>query len=333
MPAYNFKDLTGKRFGMLVVKERDLSNTKGKTKWICQCDCGNTVSCYAYNLPRGIVSDCGCTRKIDISNQKFGKLTAIKTTGKSDSSRSVIWECICDCGNIVEVSSRSLRKGLTKSCGCLNRRNLIGDKFGRLTVIEKAKSIKGRAMWLCLCECGNKTTVIGSNLIRGNSLSCGCLTDELNSKRMSTHGKSKTRIYGIWIGMKQRCYNPKVNSYKNYGGKGITVCDEWMGENGFCNFEEWSIKNGYSEDLTIDRIDPNGNYEPSNCRWADKETQMNNMTTNIYLTYNGKKQTISQWSKETGIKSATLNYRHRKGWSDIECIEGKSNNEYLITNK
>lgn len=324
MAAHNFRDIKGERFGKLTVKERDLSNPNSKTKWFCECDCGKVVSKYSYDLTKGIIKDCGCSRMIDLKNKKFGKLLVIERSEKKSKGREVIWDCQCDCGKTVAVSSRSLRNGLTKSCGCLHKLNLKGQKFGRLTVLEMDKVIKNKTMWKCLCDCGNEVSVFGSNLKRGNSLSCGCMANEMLSKRMTTHKKSYTRIYGIWIGMKQRCFNPNVKSYSNYGQKGIRVCDEWMGENGFQNFYDWSMLNGYNDELSIDRIDVNGNYEPSNCRWANNETQMNNMSTNVYLTYKGKTQTITQWSKETGIKAATLNYRHRNGWSDKECIEGKT---------
>lgn len=132
---------------------------------------------------------------------------------------------------------------------------------------------------------------------------------------------SRTRLYRIFDHMKQRCYNKHNTRYKDYGGRGIEVCNEWC--NNFQVFSDWSMSNGYKEDLTIDRIDVNGNYEPSNCRWVDNVTQQNNKRNSVYLTYNGKSQTMAQWSRELGINRHTLNKRHQRGYTDTECLFGR----------
>lgn len=129
------------------------------------------------------------------------------------------------------------------------------------------------------------------------------------------HGKSDSRLYGCWLDMKQRCYNSNNDDYHTHGGKGVTVCQEWQGENGAKNFIEWSIANGYRDDLTLDRIDNNGNYCPENCRWADAVTQANNRSTNHLITYNGKTQTMKQWAIEYNIPYCTLQMRIVRGWS------------------
>ena len=152
--------------------------------------------------------------------------------------------------------------------------DLTGQKFGRLTVVERHGVKDGHAAWLCKCDCGNTTVVNGRNLRNGRTTSCGCLHKEQLSARSITHGLTNTRLHRIWHCMINRCTYEKGKDFPFYGGRGIKVCDEW--KNDFKAFFDWAMENGYSDKLSIDRIDVNGNYEPSNCRWETMKAQANN---------------------------------------------------------
>lgn len=192
--------------------------------------------------------------------------------------------------------------------------DLTGQRFGRLTVIKKANSISGQTYWLCKCDCGNETTVISYCLRKGDTKSCGCLHNELiNSGCNSKHRKSSTKLYGVWSTMKGRCYNPNNSKYKRYGGRGIIVCQEWRE---FQPFYEWAMSHGYTEELTIDRINNDGNYEPANCRWATLKEQANNKCNTIIITFNSETKTLSEWAKKLNISRLCLWKRiYLRNWS------------------
>ena len=193
--------------------------------------------------------------------------------------------------------------------------DLTGLRFGRLVVKRRDYSYTKAAYWVCSCDCGNETTVQSCHLRSGATQSCGCLHMENALKsNWSTHGGSRTRLYAEWANMKKRCYNKKNPRYPDYGGRGVMVCDEWR--DSFEYFRCWALANGYRDDLTIERKDVNGNYCPENCCWATQKEQQNNRRNNHYITYQGKTQTIKQWSEETGISDATIYSRINKlGWS------------------
>ena len=189
--------------------------------------------------------------------------------------------------------------------------DLTAQRFGRLTVLEFVPTDKYGSFWKCLCDCGNRIIVRGMCLKRGDTLSCGCLRKETTAKTHSVHGLRRTRLYNIWTLMKNRCYNPNACNYNRYGSRGIKICDEWI--NDFKAFYDWSISHGYSDNLSIDRIDNNGNYEPSNCRWVDNKTQCRNIRRNVLVEYNGKMITLPEAAEITGIDLGALRSRYRNG--------------------
>ena len=190
--------------------------------------------------------------------------------------------------------------------------SLIGNKYGKLTVIDYAgKSKYGGRLWLCRCECGNEVIVQTAQLNNGRKKSCGCLPKE-NAKKIVRLAheanrkykiSSNSRLYACWRGMITRCTNNKDRYFKDYGCRGIKVCNEWQD---FDNFAEWAMSNGYNNSLTIDRIDVNGNYEPSNCRWATAKEQANNKRKTKYFEHNGEQKTLSQLANEYSINYKLL---------------------------
>ncbi len=195
--------------------------------------------------------------------------------------------------------------------------DITGQKFGRLTVlyrINRPAHIKSKNAWYrCLCDCGNYKDVCSKHLRSGAVKSCGCY----NVEHATKHGLSRTRLYRIWALMKDRCTNVNCPTYSCYGGRGITFCDEWKS---FENFHDWAINNGYKDLLTIDRIDVNGNYEPSNCRWSTMKEQGRNRRNNRNITINGKTMCLSEWCEIYGIDFYTVMSRLKRGWDYEKAI-------------
>lgn len=199
--------------------------------------------------------------------------------------------------------------------------DLSGQRFGRLTVIGRAENRRGRTAWDCKCDCGKHVVVTAHELRSDKTKSCGCLKVDCGKTVNLTHGMSYTRLHRIWDGMKQRCYNKNASRYGIYGKRGIVVCDEWR--DSFETFKDWALANGYTDELSIDRIDSNGNYCPENCRWADKVTQANNLRGNHLITYNGETRTMSQWAAEFNLDSRRVWARLKRGWSIERALTEK----------
>lgn len=262
---------------------------------------------------------------------RFGKLTVIERAPNYISptgNPSTMWKCQCDCGSVVSVRGSHLNEGKSRSCGCNGGKliNIIGQRFGKLLVVQKIDNEQKRTKYRCICDCGNTVVVDGYNLRHGIANPCVCTQKYQSGINNGTykHGSSQTRLYGIWQGMLNRCRNPKVNRFDSYGGRGIAVCDEWQE---FAAFQSWSLANGYNDSLSIDRIDVNGNYCPSNCRWADNQTQANNRTTNHILDFNGESHNIAEWSIITGINKGTIQSRLRRGWSVAQALSESARGE------
>lgn len=178
-------------------------------------------------------------------------------------------------------------------------RDLKGTKFGDLIVLnETPQRIKNVTYLKCRCICGTEKLFCAGNLVSGQSVSCGCKRKKTDFRRLTV----------IFNNMKQRCYNPCNSSYKNYGGRGIKICEEWLNEHK--TFYDWAINNGYNNSLTLDRIDSNGNYEPFNCRWVSMEVQQNNRRNNHKITLNGETKNVSQWSKQYGVTRDGFLYKY-----------------------
>jgi hypothetical protein len=199
------------------------------------------------------------------------------------------------------------------------RAQLFGKRFGKLTAIEiVGKTKNGSYLWRCKCECGNEAVASSANLMNGHTKSCGCLRADRCREIFSTHGLEHTRIYGIWSDMKNRCQNKRNIEYHRYGGRGISICDEWKDD--VIAFFDWAMANGYREGLTLDRRDNEGNYDPSNCRWVDRKTQQNNRRNSIYITVNGVTLPCAEWARRTGIPKNTIRNRLIMGWSAAEAV-------------
>lgn len=198
--------------------------------------------------------------------------------------------------------------------------DMTGKKFGRLTVqyVSERTGKLGQVYWHCVCDCGGEKDVLGASLRNGSTKSCGCLTREATSKRCKTHGGSKERLYRTWSHMKARCSTCTDAAYCLYGGRGITVCKEWA--NSFGAFRDWALANGYSDDLTLDRIDVNGNYCPENCRWTTMKQQADNKQNTVRITYRGETHTRTEWSKITGISPDVIRHRLLLGFTEEEAL-------------
>jgi len=197
--------------------------------------------------------------------------------------------------------------------------NLTGRTFGEWSVLSFAGKKMKRSVWNCQCSCGRKAVVFAQTLKDGRSTSCGHVRNKKTAIRNTTHGKSSTREYRIWKAIHTRCTNTRQETWEDYGGRGITVCDRWLGPNGFLNFLA-DMGCAPSDSHSIDRIDNDGNYEPGNCRWATPKEQTRNARSNINLEFNGQTRSIGEWSEIVGFPYHTLRSRILRGWTAQKAL-------------
>lgn len=239
--------------------------------------------------------------------QRFGHLRvlALSDYRGAGKKKAVYYECVCDCGNMSTVQSSTLKSGRTKTCGrCHFSRelksvaaldDLTGRTFGRLTVLRRDTShpIGASVYWIGQCSCGKVVSVSADQLRKGETKSCGCYHREVMAKWCNNED-AKYLTHVTLSSIQQRCENPRHKSYDRYGGRGITICDEWRKDPE--SFVRWALENGFRKGLTIDRIDTNKGYSPDNCRWITFKEQANNRSNNRLITVFDTTHTISEWA-------------------------------------
>lgn len=298
------KDLTRQKFGRLTVIHKTRSYNKN-SHWMCICDCGQRIEVSRPHLIQGHTRSCGCITNLDLTGETFGLLTVLCLYEKRGNKK--YWLCECACGTFGIYGTQTLCQTKNKSCGCLLEHKMVGTRFGRLIVtsFSHRKETVG-FFWNCLCDCGN-TSVLSTSVLRsGSTQSCGCYRKD----KITKHNMHKTRIYSKWRSMLSRCRNPRNINYKNYGGRGITVSDSWL------DFENFygDMGDPPTDKHQIDRINNEGNYEASNCRWVTNKENARNKRTNRLITLGGKTQCVSAWAEDLNIKVSTINHRLGNDW-------------------
>lgn len=252
-------------------------------------------------------------RFIDLTGKTFTRLTVLSYLGDRG------WKCVCSCGKEKTVNGSDLRSGNTKSCGCLLRDkpncliDLTGKTFGRLFVLRRILGGK----YECRCVCGTVKTINGRYLRDGHTTSCGCYHLERLRSDHTTHGKHETPEFVSWCAMRQRCHDSKSRAYKWYGARGIAVCERWRH-----SFENFLADMGPkpTPKHTIERIDVNGNYEPSNCKWLERRLQIRNRRNSLFLEFDGERKPMMEWCEDLGMPYRTVQARLSRGWPADQAL-------------
>lgn len=264
----------------------------------------------------------------NLEGQRFDKLSVLREVERAANGQHR-YHCRCDCGREVVVTATRLLDGIATSCGCdkpprgrhvqIKNRDLRGQRFGKLVVICKSDDkIRGGTAWDCKCDCGNIVTVAQQGLIGNHTRSCGCLLREKLKERNTTHGHSQDGPYNTWSCMIARCEIPTTEYYDRYGRRGIKVCQEW---HDYTTFYNWAMSTGWVRGLTIDRINPNGNYEPSNCRWATNQEQQWNRENTRRVMYYGEEHVVAELAHEMGIDQHRVHNRLFNGWTPEDAFD------------
>ena len=345
----------------------------------CICPyCGDKFIALYGSITHRNLKSCGCYNKLREDAKKkyddaIGKtFNYLKVNSYYREQRNgyerIMFDCKCTrCGNHHNAAASAVYGGYTKSCGCLSDgpkiRNIpeydpskykipetilshIGEHHNSLKILDCKRNIDSPSRYnyyICQCDCGNIQHIRVDYVLSGSTKACSeCLSEKvkkLRKQNATKHGLGNTRLYSIYRGMKERCYNANSTAYKNYGGRGIRICDEWLDkESGFLNFYNWAMSNGYSDDLSIDRIEVDGNYEASNCRWASRQVQVENRSNTIYITYEQKVAdnrdainrytlTIPLWAKITGLSADIIRHRLRNSrdkWTVEQALTTKA---------
>lgn len=260
-----------------------------------------------------------------IAGQKYGRLTAIKQVEDSHPPK---WLFQCECRNtcIKPTSCLSPYNSKVPSCGCYTKearsklhKDYIGKKYGRLTILKRVENRGHHPVVRCRCDCGKELDVFLHSLTSGNTASCGCYNREAFMNRISKHGMCDTPLYRAYKNMIQRCTNPNHPRYKDWGGRGISVCKEWTDD--IQSFFEWAQASGYKNGLTIERIDNDKGYSPENCRWATPSEQQHNKRNTKYIELNGETRSILEWAELSGVNANRINTRYFKlNWTAYDAI-------------
>jgi hypothetical protein len=325
MPKHNFVDLTDHTFAHWTVQHRSDPPRAREAHWLCQCICGETKVISGVRLRKGTWPRC---RYQPPANLAFLDLTGqifmhwnVQARVYEPGSRGVHWLCHCACGATKIILGARLRRGDIPRCECqpqYNFMDLTGQPFGRWRVLERAHNdLNGITQWWCECSCGTRNIIHAANLVHGNSLSCGCYKKARTSQTKTTHGRSRSPEYRSWAKMKERCLNPSAIGYKDYGGRGITVCDTWL--HSFASFfADMGLRP--SPQHSLERRNNNQGYTPENTYWATPDIQGRNRRSNIFLSLDGQTFCATDWAFIKGMHASTLLARKRSGWSDEKAL-------------